>query len=138
MSSRRIALSVAAVGAALAVAGCGGGSSGSAATSAATTTAAVAPAGATSSLALVADAGGKLAFDKSTLTAKAGKVTIALKNPAPLSHNIAIDGVSAQGDVIGQGGTSKVTADLKPGTYTYFCAVPGHRQAGMEGTLTVN
>ena len=36
------------------------------------------------------------------------------------------------------GGTSKVTADLKPGKYEFYCSVPGHEQAGMKGTLTVS
>jgi uncharacterized cupredoxin-like copper-binding protein len=30
-----------------------------------------------------------------------------------------------------------VSAQLKPGNYTFYCSVPGHRQAGMQGTLTV-
>jgi plastocyanin len=81
----------------------------------------------------------RLKFDKSALSAKAGKVTIAMTNPSALQHNVAIEGngVSAQGKIVGQGGTSTVTASLKAGKYTFFCAVDGHRKAGMEGTLTV-
>lgn len=137
---RRPVLAIGVVAGALALGGCGSSSSGgSAASTPATSTASAgtAAAGATR-LALAADAGGALKFDKAALQAPGGTVTITLKNPAPLSHNIAIDGVATQGEVVGQGGTSTMTADLKPGTYTYFCAVPGHRQGGMEGKLTVN
>jgi uncharacterized cupredoxin-like copper-binding protein len=35
------------------------------------------------------------------------------------------------------GGKSTVTADLKPGTYEFYCPVDGHKAAGMKGTLTV-
>lgn len=80
----------------------------------------------------------QLAFQKTSVTAKAGTVTLRMTNPSPLPHNIAIDDpVNEEGPVVQQGGVSTVTADLKPGTYTYYCAVPGHRQAGMEGQLTV-
>jgi uncharacterized cupredoxin-like copper-binding protein len=56
-----------------------------------------------------------------------------------LPHGIAIEGkgVDKDGNVVQPGGTSTVTVALKPGTYTYYCPVPGHRKAGMEGTLTV-
>ncbi|MFL5821467.1 MAG: plastocyanin/azurin family copper-binding protein [Solirubrobacteraceae bacterium] len=81
----------------------------------------------------------KLAYDKSSLTAKPGKVTIVMTNPSSLPHDVAIeDGdVDAKGKVVGTGGTSTVTADLKAGTYTFYCSVPGHKQAGMKGKLTV-
>lgn len=83
--------------------------------------------------------GTKLAFDRSALTARAGKVTLVLANESVMPHNVAIrgNGVDVKGPVVGNGKTSAVTADLKPGTYTYFCTVPGHEQAGMRGTLTV-
>jgi plastocyanin len=80
-----------------------------------------------------------IAFDTTTLSAKAGKVTIDFDNPAPLEHNVAIEQggkVIAQSETLAEGKTS-VSADLEPGTYTFLCTVPGHAEAGMEGTLTV-
>jgi plastocyanin len=80
-----------------------------------------------------------LAYQFATAQAKAGKVTIQSKNPQPTGHDIAIEGngVNAKGAVVQSGGTSKFTATLKPGTYTFFCSVPGHRQGGMVGKLVV-
>ncbi len=89
-----------------------------------------------------ADAGGALRFTRSSLTAKAGKVTLIMKNPstAGMDHGIAIEGngVDSEGATVSPGSTSTVTATLKKGTYTYYCPVPGHRQAGMLGKLTVS
>lgn len=91
-------------------------------------------------LQLSAPADGALQFDTNQLDAKAGKVTIDFDNPAAITHNVYIEDsggeVLAESDNVAQDSTS-VTADLKPGTYTYFCDIPGHREAGMEGTLTV-
>jgi plastocyanin len=81
----------------------------------------------------------ELAFNTTSLTAKAGKVTIDFKNPSALEHNVVIEqnGKELAGfEPIAEGEESE-TAELKPGTYTFFCSVPGHREAGMEGTLTV-
>jgi plastocyanin len=91
-------------------------------------------------LTLSADPTGALKFDKSALSAQAGTVRIVMSNSAPVQHNIALQGpggLSKQGPTVGNGGASQVQATLKAGTYTFFCAVPGHRQAGMQGTLTV-
>lgn len=80
-----------------------------------------------------------LEYDTTHLEAKAGKVTIDFKNPSALEHNVVIEqnGKELAGfEPIAEGEESE-TANLKPGTYTFFCAVPGHRQAGMEGTLVV-
>lgn len=81
----------------------------------------------------------ELAFDTTELEAKAGKVTIDLDNPSSIAHNVAIekDGkVIAESETLAQGETS-ASAELEPGTYTFLCTVPGHAEAGMEGTLTV-
>lgn len=81
----------------------------------------------------------ELAYNTTELSAKAGKVTIDFKNPSALEHNVVIEqnGKELAGfEPIAEGEESE-TAELKPGTYTFFCSVPGHRQAGMEGTLTV-
>jgi plastocyanin len=103
-------------------------------------TTAAAPPAATTSLALTANAQGLLSYDTKKLTAKAGTVTISLENNAPLAHNVTI---SKGAKLLGAtptfvAGTRKVTLRLAPGTYTFYCSVPGHRQAGMEGTLSVS
>jgi plastocyanin len=81
-----------------------------------------------------------LAYTSDTAEAKAGKVTVSFDNPQPISHDVAIEDSSgkeiANTELITEG-TDTTTADLEPGTYTFFCTVPGHREAGMEGTLTV-
>jgi plastocyanin len=78
-------------------------------------------------------------FDKTRLEAKAGKVTITLKNTSPLEHNVAIrgNGVDVVGPIVKKGGTSTVTATLAAGDYEFYCSVPGHEQAGMKGVLVV-
>lgn len=87
-----------------------------------------------------ADPGGDLAYTTTEASTEAGKVTIDFNNPQSLTHDVAIEGSNgetvAQTDLIGNEETS-TTASLKPGTYTFYCSVPGHREAGMEGTLTV-
>jgi uncharacterized cupredoxin-like copper-binding protein len=88
-----------------------------------------------------ADAGGQLKFNKSKLSTKAGKVTIKMMDPSSsgIAHGIALSGkgVNKKGKVVNPGKTTTVTVTLKVGKYTYFCPVPGHKQAGMRGTLTV-
>jgi plastocyanin len=87
-----------------------------------------------------------LAYNTKQLTAKAGLVTITFVNAAPIEHNVTISKpglhVAGAGETLGatptfKGGTMKLTLKLAPGKYTFFCSVPGHRQAGMEGTITV-
>jgi plastocyanin len=80
-----------------------------------------------------------LAFNTTKLSAKAGKVTIDFKNPSAIPHNVVIEqnGKELSGFEPIANGEESETAELKPGTYTFFCSVPGHREAGMEGTLTV-
>jgi plastocyanin len=81
-----------------------------------------------------------LAFASDTANAKAGKVTVNFTNPQPLTHDVAFEDSSGKtvgkSELIAEGSDSAVV-DLKPGTYTFYCSVPGHREAGMEGTLTV-
>lgn len=81
----------------------------------------------------------QIAFDKTSLSSKPGKVTIDFNNPSALEHDVAIEQngkIVAQSELIAKGKTS-VSANLAPGTYTYLCTVPGHAEAGMEGVLTV-
>jgi len=87
-----------------------------------------------------ADPSGALMFTRSTLQARAGRVTITFANMAPEMHNMTI----AKGSTVlaatptFQGGTRTLSLNLRPGTYVFYCSVPGHRQAGMQGTLTVS
>jgi len=96
--------------------------------------------GAVSTLAIEADPGGQLAFTTTEATAKAGKVTIDFNNPQGLPHDVKIESESGKqlgGTETVSDGSTSATVDLKPGTYTFYCSIPGHREAGMEGTLVV-
>jgi mono/diheme cytochrome c family protein len=83
-----------------------------------------------------ADSSGQLAYLAKDATAKAGEVTLSSKNDSSVPHNIAIKG-EGEGPVVQGGKTSEVSADLKAGSYEFYCSVPGHEQAGMKGTLEV-
>jgi uncharacterized cupredoxin-like copper-binding protein len=86
-----------------------------------------------------ADPGGQLKFTTDKLDAPAGKVTITMNNPSDLPHAIEIEGngVEEEGETVEKGGKSVVSAELKPGEYEFYCPVPGHKEGGMTGTLTV-
>jgi plastocyanin len=101
------------------------------------TTTATAP---ETSLKIAADPSGGLAYTTKLLSAKAGRVTITMSNSSQLEHNLTIASGST---VLGAtptfaGGSKTISLLLKPGTYTFYCSVPGHRQSGMEGTLKVS
>jgi uncharacterized cupredoxin-like copper-binding protein len=93
-----------------------------------------------SALEFEADPSGNLAYTTDEATGKAGKVTVNFTNQSPIPHDVALEDESgemiAETEVLAEGSDS-TTAELKPGKYTFYCTVPGHRQAGMEGTLTV-
>jgi len=96
--------------------------------------------GSASSLDIEADPSGNLAFTSDEATAKAGDVTVNFTNSSPVPHDVRIEdkgGKDLGGTEVTSEGSDSGEAELKPGTYTFYCSVPGHRQAGMEGTLTV-
>jgi plastocyanin len=97
--------------------------------------------GGASTVDISAPADGNLAFDQTDLTTKAGAVTINFDNPASISHDVKVEdssGAELGGTELVAQGDATATVDLQSGSYTFFCSVPGHREAGMEGTLTVN
>lgn len=90
-------------------------------------------------LALPADPDGQLAYISKEATAPAGALEIDSKNASSIPHDISIEGngVDAKGKTVVNGATSSVKVTLKPGTYTFYCSVTGHREGGMVGKLTV-
>ncbi len=144
--------------AALALAACGGGGSTTATTAEETTTeeatgggeaeageegeaeAEGGTAGTGAAVAIEANPEGQLAYEEKEVSAKAGKDTIDFTNQSSVPHNVTIE--NAAGETVGETetlaeGSSSATVNLKPGTYTFFCSVPGHREAGMEGKMVV-
>jgi plastocyanin len=125
----------------LTAAGCGGddsggsgGSSGGTGTSSSSS-----GSGGGQTLTLTADPGGAIKWDKDSLSAKAGKVTLKLVNDSSIPHAIEVQGNGVEEETkIVTKGNADVTVDLKPGKYEYYCPVDGHKQAGMKGTLTVS
>ena len=99
-----------------------------------------APSADVETIALSSPADGALVFDQVALEAPAGEVSIDYANPSPVPHNVAIeaDGESlAQGATVSGGESGAAEAKLKPGEYIFYCSIPGHREAGMEGSLLV-
>jgi mono/diheme cytochrome c family protein len=94
-------------------------------------------------LAFSANPSGQLLYTVKAATATAGPVTISMTNMSGVPHNLAIQqGTGATGTLVGHtpiaaSGTHSIAVNLKAGTYTFYCQVPGHRAAGMSGTLTV-
>lgn len=90
-------------------------------------------------LLLPADPNGQLAYITKEASAAAGALEVISENESAVPHDIALEGngVDAKGEVVQDGGTSSFTVDLGAGTYTFYCTVSGHREGGMEGTLTV-
>jgi plastocyanin len=98
-----------------------------------------APKGKPTALTLSADPSGTPKFDKATLSANAGQVTITMTNPSPVAHDVSLkgNGVDEKGKQVQGNDKSTVEATLKPGSYEFYCSVTGHEQSGMKGTLTV-
>jgi plastocyanin len=94
--------------------------------------------GAATRLELSADPDGALAFDKASLQAKPGKVTIAFDNQSGVPHAVEVEGggVEEETETFTEG-SEELTLDLKAGEYRFYCPVGNHAQGGMEGTLTV-
>lgn len=140
---RASALMAVAALAVLGLAACGGGDDDDETTAAAqptTTAAAGGGGGGGSTVDISTPSGSDLAFNQKDVSAKAGSVTIDFDNMQSLQHDVKVEDSSGQqlgGTDLVSSATATATVDLQPGSYTFFCSVPGHREAGMEGTLTV-
>jgi plastocyanin len=125
----------------LTAAGCGGddsSSSGSSGGGTGSSSSSSSSGGGGKALTVTADPGGAISWDKSKLSAKAGKVTLKLVNDSEIPHAIEVEGngVEDKTDVITKS-SAEVTVDLKPGEYKYYCPVSQHRET-MKGILTVS
>jgi plastocyanin len=144
-------MAVALVAGAVALAGCGGGSSsgsGSGNSGSSSSSGSGSGSGSSSSssssggggetIKLAADPKGALKFDKTTLNAKAGQLTIAFTNSSGIPHAVEVEGngVEKSSSTITNGKNS-LAVNVKPGKYEFYCPVDGHKQAGMKGTLIV-
>lgn len=84
---------------------------------------------------------GSLVFEPDGLEASAGLITLVYANPSPVPHNVNVE--DEQGETLEESedvtdGEVRIQAELAPGEYTFYCSIAGHREGGMEGTLTVD
>ena len=80
----------------------------------------------------------EFAIDPKDVTTKAGEVTFAIANDGSVPHNLEVEGGIEEVSKTIQGGQkTDLTVNLEPGEYEMYCAIPGHREQGMEGTVTV-
>jgi plastocyanin len=139
-ASALIAIALLAV---LGLAACGGDDDddgGETAAAPATTTAPAGGGGGGSTVAISTPPGSDLAYEQSDVSAKAGTVTIDFDNQQSTQHDVKVEdsaGEELGGTDLISSSTTTGTVDLQAGSYTFFCSVPGHREAGMEGTLEV-
>lgn len=146
---KKTAVALAMLLAALALAACGGDDDttaeattdgGATETAEAETTEAEGGASGGGTVAIEADPGGALAYTTTEASAEAGEVVVEFTNDSPVPHDVDVEdtegNVVLETDVISESGES-ASAELEAGEYTFYCSVPGHREAGMEGTLTV-
>jgi plastocyanin len=128
--------------AALALAACGGDDDddgGDTTAAQAPTTTAAGGAGGGSTVDITTPPGGDLAFEQKEVSATAGAVTIEFVNQQSTPHDVKVEDSAGQelgGTDLISSESASATVEVQPGSYTFFCSVPGHREAGMEGTLT--
>ena len=146
MIRRASALACVAVAAALGLAACGGGDDNNDTTAAATPPATTSGGGGGggggggATIDFSTPSGSELAYNQKSASTTAGTDTISFDNVQAQDHDVRIEdssGAEVGGTELVASGTATATVDLQSGTYTFFCSVPGHREAGMEGTLTV-
>jgi plastocyanin len=122
----------------LTAAGCGGDDNGGSSGGTGTSSDSGSSSGGGKTLTVTADPGGAIKWDKSSLSAKAGKVTLKIVNDSQIPHAIEVEGNGVEEETkTVTGGDASVTVDLKPGKYEYYCPVGDHKQT-MKGTLTVS
>jgi plastocyanin len=104
-----------------------------------TSTPAKAPAAASAATKIEASPSGELAYVQKTVALKPGASTVEFVNKSMTGHDIVVEQAGKKyGETpVITGTTTKLKLNLKPGTYKFYCSVPGHRMAGMEGTITV-
>jgi plastocyanin len=133
--------------ASLALVACGGSSSSSTSTPATTPASSGGGGGsssggsASSTVSLAADPS-QIAYDTTTLSGKAGNMTIDFNNPnSALGHDVCVQDPNGKklgcSQVVTGGKTTLDLSNLKSGSYTFYCSVDSHEAAGMKGTLAV-
>lgn len=83
--------------------------------------------------------GSEFSFSPASINVKAGeRVKITFRNIGQAPHNLVLEGLGITTKTIG-GGQTDVVEFTAPaaGTYSFFCSIPGHRSAGMEGSLKI-